>query len=297
MNTKLLVKIIALLFILAISPPTALAESPATGQMRENITIDGELRTYTLFVPSGYRTGMHYPLIIVLHNNKTNAIDAENLTGFSVMAIRKEFIVAYPEAVKGFWAPVWSDEGSENDLGYLKQLSDEIVKNYQVDEKRIYLVGLGEGADTALALVIGQQGYYAALATVSGSVPNAYAATLPFKTPLPILMIAGKADTQTPWLGNERHLPLEDSFGFWMYVNGIANSSTKQKSDVKETYVIHRAGGKRKNQDVWMYLITEGGYAYPGAGYLDERYNEGIVSMEFNASEEIWNFFSTHRRP
>jgi polyhydroxybutyrate depolymerase len=297
MNTRHLLKLTALIFILSISSPAALAESPTTGQMRESITIDGILRSYLLFVPSGYRTGMHYPLLIVLHNNKTNAIDAENLTGFSVMAIRKEFIVAYPEAVKGSWAPVWSDAGSENDLKYLKQLSNEIVKNYQVDENKIFLVGLGEGADTALALAIGQQGYYAALATVSGSVPNAYAATLPFKSPLPILMIAGKSDIQTPWLGNERHLPVEDSFGFWMFVNGIANSSRKQKSDVKETYVLHRAGGKTKNQDVLLYAVTEGGYAYPGAGYLDERYNEGKVSMEFNASEEIWNFFSTHRRP
>ena len=48
-------------------------------------------------------------------------------------------------------------------------------------------------------------------------------------------------------------------------------------------------------KDVAIYVITGGGHTWPGtAGVLDGL---GVVNLDINAGDEIWNFFAAHPLP
>lgn len=108
---------------------------------------------YYEYLPEGYSQGsQHYPLLIFFHGlgetGNGNAADLKKVlangtpkqinqgqfpVSFTVKGQTFKFIVLVPQ----FWT--WPDETD------VKSIIDYAVKNYRVDEKRIYLTGLSMG--------------------------------------------------------------------------------------------------------------------------------------------------------
>ena len=60
---------------------------------------DGYRRSYRLHVPEGYRETETVPLVVVVHGAFSTSAEFEQHTGFSELADREGFIVAYPDGI------------------------------------------------------------------------------------------------------------------------------------------------------------------------------------------------------
>jgi polyhydroxybutyrate depolymerase len=86
------------------------------------------------------------PLVLVLHDDSSSASEIERSSEASKVAGRKNFVVAYPEAVGGTWRAA-DPRGA--DAQYLRDVVQYVSQEYKIDSKRVYVWGLGEGAKLA----------------------------------------------------------------------------------------------------------------------------------------------------
>ena len=67
----------------------------------DSIPFDGYDRTYLLHLPTGYSGTDSIPLVIAMHGGFGSADNMQNQSQLSVKADAENFIVVYPEGVKG----------------------------------------------------------------------------------------------------------------------------------------------------------------------------------------------------
>ncbi|MEX5632947.1 plasmid partitioning protein [Parafrankia sp. FMc2] len=93
------------------------------------------------------------PLVIILHDDNADAKSLEEASDASSLASRRDFALAFPEAVAGTWR---LDDPNGPDLQYLRDVvrfMDE--ERTDVDLDRVYVWGIGEGARLALLAACG----------------------------------------------------------------------------------------------------------------------------------------------
>ena len=82
----------------AATPPLpSRSAAPGTWRVTAGALVNGRSRSYLLHVPTGYQSGRGYPLVVVLHGAFSTAREMEDWTGWSTLADREGFVVAYPE--------------------------------------------------------------------------------------------------------------------------------------------------------------------------------------------------------
>ncbi|WP_311984147.1 MULTISPECIES: PHB depolymerase family esterase [Parafrankia] len=101
-----------------------------------------------LLVQAPSDPGDPLPLVIILHDDNSDAKTLEEGSKVSSLANRKDLALAFPEAVAGTWR---LDDPKGADVQYLSDVvryMDE--KRSDIDLDRVYLWGMGEGARLAL---------------------------------------------------------------------------------------------------------------------------------------------------
>lgn len=123
---------------------------------------------YLLFLPKGYDKGSEqkWPLILFLHGAGERGDDLERVKVHGLPKIVEQkadfpFIVVSPQCPESSW---WTDENEA-----LNALLDEIIKEYAVDEDRIYLTGLSMGGFGTWSLATAYPERFAAIAPICGS--------------------------------------------------------------------------------------------------------------------------------
>lgn len=101
------------------------------------ITINGNLRSYILAVPSGYTRDKQYKLIIASHG-RTNSNEQVRWYMWLERG-NTDTIIAYPAAIK---APKWGYSWSEaENIVFIDALLQQISNNYCIDRSQIFAVG------------------------------------------------------------------------------------------------------------------------------------------------------------
>ncbi len=67
------------------------------------MTVDGTHRTTLLHVPAGLPAGQPTALVVALHGVGGSGPKMEPYSGFSKVADRHRFIVAYPSSAGSYW--------------------------------------------------------------------------------------------------------------------------------------------------------------------------------------------------
>jgi poly(3-hydroxybutyrate) depolymerase len=114
------------------------------------VTHDGKERTYHLTAPKT-SPGEKLPLVIALHFYPGGGRAMAGLTGFSALAEREGFLVAYPEGLNGGFNALMCC-GAEDDVGFVRALIEDIGKTYAVDADRTYATGISNGGDLTYRL-------------------------------------------------------------------------------------------------------------------------------------------------
>lgn len=280
------------------------AQTPGVEE-RRTVEVDGGRRTYVLYLPSTYRRGGTLPLVLVFHGAGARGSGMARHTGFSRLAEREGFAVAYPDGLGRRWNDGRGVGGAQDDVGFVRALLDSLDRELGLDRSRIFATGISNGAMFSHRLACDLPGVLAAIAPVAGAVPGALVERCAAgATPVAVVAFQGTADRFVPYggggvaFGRGAVLSAGRSAGFWARVNGcdpdpVAGPPTDTVTDGtrvrQETYA-----GCRENRSVVLYTIEGGGHTWPGGPTAAGRVGRG--SREIDATGAIWAFFQRHPR-
>lgn len=319
--------LLILMFLLVAQIPALSAEtnkqSPAgkVYNFTDSVTSGGLRRTYTVHVPPGYNRATKIPLVIVFHGLGMNGKMMIFLTNFNVESDRKTFAVVYPDAAGARWNDGMS--GGADDITFVDQMLNRISTYVNVDQRRIYGVGMSNGGHFVqrLACVYPR---IAAIGVVAATMTEAAARQCNDRR-VPAIFFLGTDDPLVPsndsghneQLGKLGQLvglggldslsaPIarmggimsaEETVEFWCHHNQSPTSPyTNQEPDVDShdgTRVTKMDYGSYSNE-VLYYRITGGGHTWPGAFYSGARDVMGRTTGDINATQLIADFFLRH---
>lgn len=141
------------------------------------------------------------PLVLALHGAGETGGEFAQDTGFSRLADREHFLVAYPSASgpHAFWNMSGHVPGAPDDVEALERSLDALESSACVDAARVFATGVSNGGGMAARLACELSERLAGVATVAGG----YSALPPCHParPLPVLEIHGTGDQVVPYGG------------------------------------------------------------------------------------------------
>lgn len=258
---------------------------------------DGETREYRVYIPSAYDGTTPVPLVFNLHGYGSNNVEQEQYGDFRAIADTANFIIVHPMGlVDLFGSTHWNAFGTSDvdDVGFLSSLIDTIYAAYNIDGNRIYSTGMSNGGFMSHKLACLLSGRIAAVASVTGSITLTEIDACITNHPMPVMQIHGTADETVPYDGNVIFMPVEDVVAHWVSFNECTNEPiTTELPDIDPTdgctvtHYLYEDG--LLGSTVEFYKVTNGGHTWPGSAF-----DIGETTYDFNASKEIWRFFSQY---
>lgn len=275
----------------------------------DSIYVDGTERTYVIHLPDNKDKRNKYPLVIALHGGGGKGSGMNKLSGFNEIADKNNFVVVYPDGIDKQWNDGRSDfllNDKINDVKFISKLIDTLKVLYNIDTNRVYATGISNGGIMSFRLACELSNKIAAFAPVAASMPESPAYDCKPVRPVPMMLIFGDEDPLIPFNGGEisvfglrtrgKVIPVEQTVNYWVNSNGcnIVPTETKINAVPDDGTEVSKKvySSKTGNADVEFWLVTGGGHTWPGGLQYLPKIVIGKTSKEFNASEEIWKFFS-----
>ena len=265
----------------------------------ETILHNGLERSYILYVPESYSENASNPLVLNLHGYSSNAGQQMIYSDFYNIAETEGFILIHPEGTidsNGFQFWNSGDLFEIDDVGFLSTLIDTIASNYNINEDRIYSMGMSNGGFMSYRLACELSDKIAAIASVTGSMSTTQINSCNPTSPVPIMQIHGTSDPTVLYSGSFGIAPIDDVISFWVNTNNcITEPIFNIIPDVNlidfcnaEHYIYNNGNN---DSSVELYKIINGGHTWPGAAIPLVGNN---TNQDFNASEKIWDFFNKY---
>jgi polyhydroxybutyrate depolymerase len=270
-------------------------------------------RNSIVYVPPGYDASRPTPVIVALHGRPGTGAGMASLTRLNAVADRHNFIVVYPDGLRNEWNSVGDLVGLEadypqDDVRFLGDLVDDLRLDLNIDPNRQYITGFSNGAIMTYRMACSASDKFAAFAPVGGALYYDVRDACRGGTPRPIAIFHGSADASVPYDGvvsrrnNEMmqvSTSVPDSIAYFVRRNGC--SEVSQRTDIPQSGASPGAQVIRFDQadcdngaDVRFYLINGGGHQWPGVNDVLTSPHFGVATMDINAGEEMWDFFSRH---
>ena len=320
MKHRLLLRMIALLFTTgAICPQAFSAQHDAALHIaaedlhhRYLLRHDQRDRHYEVVLPGPGRA-THLPVIMAIHGATGSLETYRKVANLEALARREGILVVYPEGTRVGNVLLWNASACcllgprpPDDVDFLLHVLDDIERRFAVDPRRVYAVGMSNGAMMTYRLATEAPERFAAVATVAG--PMALRHFEP-RAPISIMHIQSVDDPILPFAGRRMPpLPLpsgEKTLRRWLdYAHCPAEP-------VSET-VRHASRGEPAawqatrtrwapcdaETEIILWKLAGAGHVWPG-GY-QPAHLRAFAGGEFDvidASREIWQFFQRHRLP
>ena len=150
--------------------PAKVATTGQTPQIFEKEIVKHLKAGYLLYLPESYTkdTEKSWPMILFLHGAGERG---DNLELVKVEGLPKnlETIKDFPFIVISPQCPAEAEGWS---VEILKELVDDVVKKYRIDQDRMYLTGLSMGGIGTWSLAVEYPGMFAAIAPICGRVTD-----------------------------------------------------------------------------------------------------------------------------
>ncbi|MBX3205779.1 MAG: alpha/beta fold hydrolase [Labilithrix sp.] len=166
-------------------------------------------RPYAVTTPSKYDAKVPTPLVVLLHGYSGNAGFQDAYFKLSALAEKKTFLVALPEGTKDavnnqFWNASdaccdFAQKGVD-DVAYLKAVIADMKGRFNVDAKRVHVVGHSNGGFMAHRLACELSSEIAGIVSLAGA---AFADPTKCKAsePVAVLQVHGDADETVLYAG------------------------------------------------------------------------------------------------
>jgi polyhydroxybutyrate depolymerase len=279
-----------------------------SGWSARTVVSGGRERCYHLYVPPGYDPARPVPVVMSLHGFLSNPDSQAWISSWHELGEREGFLVVYPQGTSfpqrwnagATWGVVPVD-----DVGFFRDLLDDVSRVAAVDRSRVYVNGFSNGGGMSVRIGCEAADRVAAIGSVAGAVVELQDCNL--SHPVPVLAFHGTADPIVPYAGGEmRWRPLrggaeltaapiyfvgaEAWVAAWAGGNGCdpTPESIPPHGDVRG----QRYSGCAGEAEVILYTIAEGGHTWPGGPWLP---GVGKTSTDIDATEEMWRFFQAYR--
>ena len=265
------------------------------------IIYDGIERSYILYVPELYNENTSTPLVLNLHGYGSNSGQQMIYSNFYEISNTENFILVHPLGTidatgSNFWSITPSD--GVDDVGFLNALIDSMSNQYNINENRIYSLGMSNGGFMSYYLACELNNKIAAIASVTGSMTSEQMNLCNPLNPIPVMQIHGTSDFIVPYNGllNLGTESIDNIISYWVdinqcdmdpIINDIENTNLLDLSEVE--HYIYENG--INNNSVEFYKIINGGHTWPGATIPFAGNN---TNQDINASEVIWDFFKKY---
>ncbi len=297
--------------------PGCRASTPvAPGETRVNTTSQGAARWYIRHVPPSYDPHVPMPVVLDLHGYEEGAVVHTKMSGLGPYGDAHGFVTITPQG-SGTAVALWNTDLHGADVAFIGNLLDEVDRTLCVDDNRVFVTGLSNGAFMTSAVACAYADRVAAAAPVAG-IREIDGCT--FARPVPVVAFHGTADPFVSYNGGlgpkALALPAPDGSGKTLGQSGAAAAQTKGPSIPEITAAWATRNGcasappaeRAVASDVtlltWrcpadatveLYRVTDGGHAWPGSPF--SRSIAAIVgrtTFSISANDVIWQFFQQH---
>jgi polyhydroxybutyrate depolymerase len=273
---------VGVLNLTACSGPSTVASTPGPGRAQsETLMVDAQPRDYLLFRPA--TANGRVPLVIALHGygDGHDARSLENRSQYDALATQEKFVVAYPEGVNISWNGGICCGGSDSDVTFIKDLIAKLIGDGSVDSKRVFAVGVSNGAMMAQRLGCELAGQITAIASVSGTL--GIDSCSPSRA-VSILEMHGTADGTIPYEGGSgSELSIMTVMQGWAMRDGCPASAVETETGITKTY---KWAPCRDRSTVVLDAIVGGGHNWFGPNMLPD-----MLQGEPSATQVTWSFF------
>jgi poly(hydroxyalkanoate) depolymerase family esterase len=273
-------------------------------------------RNYRLFIPSNYR-GQPLPLVVMLHGCTQSPDDFAAGTRMNFIAEEKTCLVVYPaqrreanQAKCWNWFRTADQQRGSGEPSLIAGITRQIMRDYAVDPKRVYVAGLSAGAAAAAVMAATYPDLYAAIGIHSGlacgaasDLPSAFVAMRQGALAASSgsgegILLTGGRTVPTIVFHGDRDMTVHPSNGDHILGQSLRTTSTQNKlyrgrvpGGHAYTRTIHTDAGGRAILEHWN--IHGAGHAWsggsPAGSYTDPRGPD--------ATREMLRFFLDHSLP
>jgi polyhydroxybutyrate depolymerase len=289
------------------------AETSEAGERVVEIASGGRTRRYLLHVPASGSAPSGRPLVLSLHGAGGSGAYMAKKTGFSALADRDGFVVAYPDGIDHRWndghdpeSPLAKD--GIDDVGFLLDVLADIAKKTAIDPTRIYVNGMSNGAFMTSRFACAHADRVAAIGLVVGTMGPEQGARCAFAKPVSVIGFMGTRDPIVPYEGGDvrlgpfvrgRTLSAAEAFRVYSTLDSCAPSHRQDVPDLDP-----RDGSRahvdvsacRADTRVELYSFEGAGHTWPGGEQYMASSMVGTVNRDVDASATMWAFFTEHGR-
>jgi len=268
-------------------------------------------RAYRLFIPSRYQ-GQPLPLVVMLHGCTQSPDDFAAGTRMNFIAQEQTCFVVYPaqhsEANQSKcwnWFRTADQQRGRGEPSLIAGITRQVMRDYSVDPKRVYVGGLSAGAAAAAIMGATYNDLYAAVGIHSGlacgaatDMPSAFAAMRQGGGPGRRVISGGGPPVPTIVFHGDRDITVHPNNGDQILEQSVRTTSTQKQVHHGQiagghayTRTIHTGASGRGIFEHWN--IHGAGHAWsggsPAGSYTDPRGPD--------ATREMLRFFLEHSLP
>ena len=284
------------------------------GDQTITLAAGAEAGQYFRHVPPAHDGTTPVPLVMDLHGYSESAAAQVTMSQLSVLGDTKGFVTLTPEIVRD--PARWDTALDGTDITWLGQVLDQAEQTLCLDQNRVYVAGLSNGAFMTSSVACAFSERFAAAAPVAGIRDIDGCAP---SRPVPVIAFHGTADQFVTYDGSlgpaAAKLPAPDGSGRtlgeigavdpsvkgptipeitadWAQRNGCGTTPTESVVTVDVTLLSFPCP---PGADVELYRVTDGGHAWPGSKLSMAVANVvGKTTDTIDADTLIWDFFVAH---
>jgi polyhydroxybutyrate depolymerase len=288
----------------------------ATGESRVTLTSHAVERWYLRHVPSGYDGRKPTPVVIDLHGYTEGATVHATHSALGAFGDTHGFITITPQGLGT--VPRWDAEVGSDDVAFVGELLDDVERTACVDEARVFVTGLSNGAMMTSAVACALAHRVAAVAPVAGVAD--VEGCRPARA-VPVVAFHGTADPFLAYDGGvgpaAARLPAPDGSGRTLGDLGVLERTrgpsvpevvqawarrNRCTGRATETHVAADVAVLRyacpAGADVELYRVQGGGHSWPGSAFSKQiAAVVGPTTDSISADEVMWDFFRAHPLP
>lgn len=283
----------------------AASSAPAAGVTDERLTSGGVERAYQLTIPTNYDGTSPLPLFFALHALTVNYHVVAPMSGFAEADETYDFIVVAPSGRIEGTTPFWNAAPTADnyDLTFLGDLLDHLESTLCVDTRRVFSLGMSNGAQTSSLLACRLGDRIAGIAAIAGVEYNE-----PCDGPaVPVIAFHGVKDPIVPFeggglnsvriadtyfyrgtvpVGTATPVGVEESMRRWAQHNSC-DAEPEEERLSPEVRWRHWTGCSAPTE---LYIVDNGGHAWPGKPQPAFEASFGHGTTDIDASALLFEF-------